>query len=455
MDFSNFKENFNTMKIFSSLLISSLFLFNSCSPELEPPVIQSGDTDFTRFIVVGDGYLSGYQDGALFKDGQSRSIAALVFSSMAQAGGDGFNQALMPDNTGLGMSSKPWEGLFITASKMADRTNCEGEVSIGPVKSFHNVGSAQPYLDPVSISALNDFAFPFTRMSDLFNPNYSSQNVFYNRVAASFGNVSVMNAALTRNPTFFMAWPGLEDIFHFARNGGRGVSLLTASDFSLYLDSLIAPLALIGADGVLATIPELDAFPYYTTIPWNVADLTQDDADTANVTFTNAGMTHISFQVGKNALVMEDPAAPFGYRQMIAGEFLTLIVPTDSMKCYYYGLIANVIHDRYVLDTAEVSLINSRITQFNNLIRQKAAQYNLAVADMNGYFNQVKTGILSQGVLFTNEFARGGFFGLDGYYPTQKGAALIANQFILAINSYYHSSLPTIRCEECNGVLFP
>ena len=116
------------MKIFLAVLISSLFLFNSCSPELEPPVIQSGDTDFTRFIVIGDGYLSGYQDGALFKDGQSRSIAALVFSSMAQAGGDGFNQALMPDNTGLGMSSKPWEGLFITASKMADRTNCEGEV---------------------------------------------------------------------------------------------------------------------------------------------------------------------------------------------------------------------------------------------------------------------------------------------------------------------------------------
>lgn len=299
--------------------ISTLFFINSCSPELEPSVIQSGDTDFTRFIVIGDGYLSGYQDGALFKDGQSRSIAALVYSSMAQAGCDGFNQALMPDNTGLGISSKPWEGIYVKASKMADRTDCEGVVSLGPVKSFHTTGSAQPYLNPVSTSTLNDFAFPLTRMSDLFKSNYSTQNVFYNRVAASFGNVSVINAALTRNPTFFMAWPGLEDIFQFARNGGRGVSLLTASDFSLYLDSLIAPLALIGADGVLATIPELNAFPYYTTIPWDVANLTQDDADTANVTFTNASMTHISFQEGKNALVIEDPAAPFGYRQMIRG----------------------------------------------------------------------------------------------------------------------------------------
>lgn len=455
MDFSNFKENFKIMKIFSALLISTLFLFNSCAPELEPPVIQSGDTDFTRFVVIGDGYLSGYQDGALFKDGQSRSIAALVYSSMAQAGCDGFNQALMPDNIGLGMASKPWEDLYITASQMGDRTDCEGTVSLGPVRLNDTVANPQPYLDPVSITSLNDFAFPFASIKDLVKSNFHLQNVYYNRVAAAFGNISVLNAALTRNPTFFMSWPGLEDIYQYARNGGRNVSIMTPSDFSLYMDSLIAPLVFIGADGVLATIPPVEAFPFYTTIPWDVADLTQDDADTANVTFTNAGMTHISFQEGKNALVIEDPAAPFGYRQMIAGEFLTLTVPTDSMKCHYYGLIANELHDRYVLDTAEISFINSRIAAFNSIIIQKAAQYNLAVADMNSYFQRLDAGIFSQGVLFTNEFARGGFFGLDGYYPTQKGAALIANQFILAINSFYHSSLPTIRCEECNGVLFP
>ena len=57
--------------------ISTLFFIGSCSPELEPPVIQSGDTDFTRFIVIGDGYLSGYQDGALFKDAPRSSWFAL------------------------------------------------------------------------------------------------------------------------------------------------------------------------------------------------------------------------------------------------------------------------------------------------------------------------------------------------------------------------------------------
>ncbi len=430
------------------------FLF-SCTPELDPPVIQSGDTEFTRFVAIGDGYLAGYQDGALFSDGQSRSVAALVYSSIEQAGSEGFNQALMPDNNGLGIASKPWEGLYVTASKMGDRVDCENVTSIGPVKTYHTGATAQPYLNIVSNSSINDFTIPFAKIRDWVNPNFHLQNVYYNRIAASFGFSSMVDAAVSRNPTFFISWPGMEDIYQYARNGGHAQTLLTPSEFSSYLDSVIAPLAFIGADGVLATIPELDVFPYYTLIPWNAADLEQEDADTVTGFYASAGMTHIVFNEGKNGFVMEDVNAPFGYRQVMEGEYMLLTVPLDSMKCFYYGLIAAVIHDRYVLDTTEVSLINTRISQYNSLIIQKASQYNLAVADMNSYFDKIKTGVLSQGVLFTNEFVRGGFFSLDGYYPTQRGAVLIANQFILAINSYYHSSLPTILCGECNGVLFP
>lgn len=440
---------------FSFVIGTLLISFSSCTPEQEPPVIQSGDADFTTYVAIGDGYLSGYQDGALFRDGQSRSIAALVFSSMEQAGSNGFVQALMPDNTGLGIASKPWEDLYITASQMNNRTDCEGVTSLGPVRLSDTVNDPSPYLAAVNASDLNDFSFPFTKVNQYLNTNYASLNIYYNRVAASFGSTSILNAALSRNPTFFIAWPGMEDIYQYARNGGRGQTIITPTVFALYLDSIFSPLTNTGAKGVIATIPNFDVFPYYTTIPWDVADLSEEDADTSTYIYDLAGMTHISFHPGKNGLVIEDVNAPFGYRQMINGDYFTLIVPTDSMKCKYYGLIAETIHDRYVLDTAEVSFLRGRIQDFNTVILQKAAQYNLAVADLNGYFERLRTGILSQGVLFTNEFARGGFFSLDGYYPTQKGAALIANQFILAINSFYHSSLPTIWCAECNGVLFP
>lgn len=432
-----------------------LFLISSCTPEFDTIEVSSGSADFSKPIIIGDGYLGGYQDGALSKDGQEHSVGAILMRSMTQAGSENIYQALMPDNTGLGIAPKPWEGLYVTASKMGDRVDCEGESSLGPVKTYHTTGNAQPYLISYPASVLNDFTFPFAKSNDLLNANFHLQNVFYNRVASSFGNTSILNAALSRQPTFFTSWLGIEDIYGYARNGGRTGTIPSPASFSLTLDSILGGLTTNGAKGVIATIPNLDVFPYYTLIPWNSADLTQEKADSVTQQYDQAGMTHIVFNEGKNGFVIEDAAAPFGYRQLIAGEYMTIQVPLDSMKCYYYGIFASAIHDRYVLDTAEINFIQGRINDYNTIIIQKAAQYNLALADMNAYFDKLKTGIYSNGVLFTNEFVSGGFFSLDGYYPTQKGAALIANQFILAINTKYQSTLPTIYCDDCNGIIFP
>jgi hypothetical protein len=59
------------------------------------------------------------------------------------------------------------------------------------------------------------------------------------------------------------------------------------------------------------------------------------------------------------------------------------------------------------------------------------------------------------GVTFSSTFASGNFFGLDGLYPTEKGAALMANQFILAINAQYGASIPTRTVFDLDAVRFP
>jgi hypothetical protein len=63
--------------------------------------------------------------------------------------------------------------------------------------------------------------------------------------------------------------------------------------------------------------------------------------------------------------------------------------------------------------------------------------------------------MLADGVLMNSTFVIGNFFSLDGYHPTEKGYALLANQFIRAINTRYGSTLPLIHCTDCRGVLFP
>lgn len=438
------------------LILSAIFFINSCTPEFDHIEVSSGSADFSKSIAIGDGYLSGYQDGGLGKDGQQRSIAAIIFRSLTQAGSNQFNQALMPDNIGLGISSKPWEYVYVSRTQMGDRIDCKGVVSLGPVKiipdSLYNSAS---YLSPISVSNLNDFSFPLASTSSLLSTSFHSQNVFYNRVSSQFGNSSVLNAALSIQPTFFVSWLGMEDIYDFAKKGCKYGSLISPAAFSARLDSILGPLTANGAKGVLATIPNIDIFPFFTTIPWNSANLTQQKADSATMQYDLAGMTHIVFHEGSNGFVIEDAAAPFGYRQLIEGEHMTLQVPLDSMKCKFYGIFASVINDRYVLDTAELTYLRAIINDYNVVITQKAAQYNLALADMYSYFNKLETGVFSNGVLFTNEFVSGSFFSLDGYSPTQKGAALIANQFILAINTKYQSTLPTIYCDDCNGVIFP
>ncbi|MCE9539982.1 MAG: SGNH/GDSL hydrolase family protein, partial [Bacteroidetes bacterium] len=178
-------------------------------------------------------------------------------------------------------------------------------------------------------------------------------------------------------------------------------------------------------------------------------------ADSLNDIYVPAGLTHITFEQGRNGFVIDDASANGGVRQLHAGEFITLSVPLDSMKCEKYGLVYNTIKNRYALDSSEVFMIDAAINSYNAVIIQKAAQYNLALTDMHAYFNSVKSGIKWNGADFNSTFVSGGFFSLDGYNPNQKGYALIANEFIKAINTKYNAIIPTVNCVECDGVLFP
>lgn len=437
------------------LPIILIIIFSNCTPKVDLPEISNGRANFNNYVSIGDGYMAGYQDGALFHDGQLRSIGALIYMSLNQAGAVSYNQALMDDNTGLGISSKPWEAQYITSSTLNYKVDCEGISSLGPIKALHTLTTAQPYLVPVTALSLDDFSVPFATSSDLLSGTLFMSNPYWARVAGNFSNVSPKQAALNRAPSFFSAWIGMEDILKFARNGGHGVTILSPTAFAANLDNILGPLSSTGAKGVIATIPDFGILPYFTTIPYNAAELSLDDADSVSSIYASAGLGHISFVEGKNPFVIDDASAPGGFRQLKNGEYITISVPTDSMKCNFYGVLINTIHDRYVLDSSEVAFIRDMTFQYNQIIKDKAAQYDLALVDMVTYFGSISVGVTSNGVTYTNEFVKGGFFGLDGQYPTQKGAALLANEFIKAINSYYGSTLPTITCPDCNGIIFP
>jgi len=53
------------------------------------------------------------------------------------------------------------------------------------------------------------------------------------------------------------------------------------------------------------------------------------------------------------------------------------------------------------------------------------------------------------------EFVTGGFYSLDGRNLNPIGQALLANEFIKAINDKYNSKIPWADVTKYHGVIFP
>jgi len=371
-------------------------------------------------------------------------------------GGGSFNQPMISNNSGLGINPKQWESEYQSASLLRYKIDCKGISALKPKKDLFSIGSAGIYLQHQSGSFQN-MSVPFAKISEYNNASLGmtgNTNPYYSRFAGNPGTSTMLSDAKANQPTFISVWAGMEDIFDYARNGGYNQTILSSASFGLYLDSVLA----ISSKGVVANIPDFTSFPFYTLVPWNGLDLTQAKSDSLNLVLNNPVPPF--FYVGKNGFMIADPDATIpasvaGYRQMINGEYILLTVPLDSMKCNGLGATTAELPDRYVLDTTEIPYIEQMISEYNVVIASKAQEHGFALADMNSYFKTVKAGIKWNGQDINAEFVSGGFFSLDGYHPNQKGYALIANEFIRAINLKYKATIPWVNCVECSGVKFP
>jgi hypothetical protein len=457
-----YMKPFARFSISSFLILHFSFFISSCTPELDVPSPGPSNIDFYNTIAIGGNYMAGYQDGALYRKGQKLSISALLAKQFALVDGVHFSQYLMPDDKGLGLNSKAWQSSFVTASHLGYITDCKGITSLAPLSNTISVTDANPYLAGIAGNGIQDFSVPFATTPDYFDPAFGksfsagNKNPYYNRIASNPGVSTIYDDAVAQYPTFTIAWLGMEDIYNYAAKGGAG-AISSSTSFSASVDILLKNLTANGVNkGVIANIPELKSFPYYTTIKWNSLEITQTQADSLN-NFYNilSGMPQIHFVAGKNGFIINDANSTGGYRQLHEGEFITLSAPLDSIKCFHYGLLPNPINKYYVLDSSEVAAIDLSINAYNAVIVQKAAQYNMAFVDMHSYFNSVVKGIKWNGTDLNAEFINGGFFSLDGYHPNQKGYSIIANEFIKAINTKYSAAIPTANCVECDGILFP
>jgi lysophospholipase L1-like esterase len=96
------------------------------------------------------------------------------------------------------------------------------------------------------------------------------------------------------------------------------------------------------------------------------------------------------------------------------------------------------------LDAAEIAQVQSTVTQYNAVIAQQVTAARDILIDIHSYFeNLAQSGITINNYPATTGFL-GGLFGLDGIHPTNTGYALIANEYIAAINAGMNTNIAPV-----------
>lgn len=418
----------------------------SCKPKFEKSEASKGEIDPTRFVMIGGGHTAGYMNDALYFEGQQNSLAALISNQLSLVGGTLINQPFVNSSSvGVGLSG-------LASLKLGYKTDCKGVTSLSPVR-VASIGDISIFNDNLysSSNKLGNYGVPGLKLMDVATANYGQTNSFFARMASSV-NASVLEDALSSNPTFFSLFLGVEDVLDFAKSGGTIDNLPSVNDFENQYTNLVQQLSSNGSKGSIATIPDVTDMPYFNTIPWNGLTLDAANNATLNAIYNPLGY---NFSIGSNPFMIADSTAnQFAVRQILSDELLLLSLPLDSVKCNQMGVLLPI-RDEFVLDQSEIQILRSKISQYNNIIINLANQYNLALVRVDEFCSSLKTGFIYNGVSMSAKFVSGGAYSLDGIHFNSKGNALLANEFIKSINQKYKSRIPLLNANAYDAILFP
>lgn len=450
------------------------------------PELTAGEANFSKFVSLGNSLTAGFTDNALFIASQNNSLPNILSQKFALAGGGNFIQPLMNDNFG---------GIAIGGNRILQPRLVFGGAGPVPLESL---------IGPVTVStdlAINNPTGPFNNMGvpgaksfHLVAPGFGNvagvaigaANPYFVRMASS-PNTTVIADALAQNPTFFSLWLGNNDILSFATSGGAGVSqegnlnpatyggndITDSNVFASIYSQIIAGLTANGAKGVVANIPDVTAIPFFTTVPHNPIPLDANTAAAVNQAYAayNGGLLQaeaatfisaaeraartINFSASSNnaVVIVDEDLTNLGalglpnFRQateddlivLPAASFIgTLAVPGNPLTV---NGVAVPLADQWVLTPQEQQLIATATQNFNATIASVANANGLALVDANALLTQLfNGGIPSGNFILTANLVTGGAFSLDGVHPNARGYALIANEFMRAIDGAYGSN---------------
>ncbi|SDH08601.1 GDSL-like Lipase/Acylhydrolase [Pedobacter terrae] len=424
--------------ILNSFIAAAILFTAACKPEIETPAgTSAGQANFSKYIAIGNSLTSGYADGGLYLEGQKAAYPNLIAAKMSSVGGGAFTSPFFTEEHSNGSG-------YISLTALVN-----GTPTLTPVIDKLAFRDPAKHLDKYS-GEIQNLGIPGMRVDLSFDPTltFSAANPFFERLLtdAQVGKTNYFQYIQGRNHTFFSIWLGNNDVLGYALNGavtvaGDPTTVLTDKvTFSSLYANLLNALTAGGQKGIVATIPDVTAIPYFNTVKPSVL--------LAAAKAANPAAQAVFIQTGTGAVRVATDEDLIRLPFQSAGLFGQGTIP--------YGLHPlNPITNNWVLDKDEVVKVKDYVNSYNSSIKSIATSKGLAIADTYAYFNQVKTGLTVQGIGINAAFISGGAFSLDGIHLTPRGNAVIANVFIDAINAKYGSTIPTIDVTQYRGVKFP
>lgn len=449
--------------------------FAACKPNANITTPStSGNARFTNYMAVGCSFTAGYADSSLTVSGQLNSYPQRLFEQFSTIQ-DG-DQAVGPFILPLVTSDNGYpEAKFVLGTV----NRCDGSTSLAPVRNPLPLDTVGSYIfnSNVNNNQVNNTAVPYLRVADMPVKGYTGPNVYARRFYYDATNVNktpldeLHSRVGNLHPTFFTVWMGITDILGYAKNGGQGdgtgnalpVTLNSYSPkditprqvFTDLYDSIVASVSSTSAGGALLNIPYVTDLPLFTTIPINGLKIERQGwADTLVAMYANSlNPFRAVFQVSnENYYIITDH--DLKVRQAVPGELILLSCPIDSLKCAGWGSTVPI-PAKYVITTDELQHIKAATDYFNFIINKQAQDRNLALVDMNKFFTKLASGMTYNGIEYSTEYVSGGAFSLDGVHLTPRGNALVANEIIKTINTFYKSNIPMTDANKYPGIKFP
>ena len=369
----------------------------------------SSTPGFTTTVVIGDSLSAGFQNGSLLDSQQPNGWASLVAKQA------NFSLALP-------LIASPGVPAVLELASL-------GPPPVIQQASGISIGRVDPLTQPY------DLAVPGHLLNDVINtapvlvPTSDEELITDLVLGFPLGDTkSQMNKAIELNPTAIFVWAGNDDALQ-ADESGSPSSMTPAATFTQEFTQLLGTLhSQTKATLIVANIPDVTEIPYLTPAATVIATVA-----------TETGLTQ--------AQVAADLGIADGDLVNATGEseVETAIVQIQ------HGQTPTPLTDSGFLTASEVTQVQTTIDQYNSAITQEVAAVGGILVDIHSYFQTLQSGITINNYHATTGFL-GGLFSLDGVHPTNTGYALIANQFIGALNSNAKTNIAEVNISAIAAV---